>query len=202
MNGTVIDIRAQAFCDNSFTAVSGSTSTVDRPIFAPEFSDRLDGLQSAADTGPLRSHHHQRYVEQQQQQQQRSASPDAADNAQRRTSSQDCDVDLSPPDVDDNDSMQVQHLPNHVHIYIADILHLLLLLLLFSAFCVCVLVCNTAVRTINTHMKHIKSYTNIAVSLKSLAIVIVCRLSSFSSSVCNVVYCKRNDWRLDRAVFT
>jgi len=98
----------QAFCDDSFTAVSDSTAVNHRSNFAPEFGDRLDDVQTAAaDVGLYRSHHRRRV--QQQQQQQRWMSSPGADDTQRRTSSQDCDVDLSPADIDENDSMQVHN---------------------------------------------------------------------------------------------
>ena len=106
-------VDMQAFCDDSFTAVSDSTAVNNRSNFASEFSDRLNGVQTAAaDVGLYRPHHRRRV--QQQQQQKRSASSPGADDGQctqnqRRTSSEDCDADLSPADVDDNDSMQVRN---------------------------------------------------------------------------------------------
>jgi len=91
----------QAFCGDSFAVVSGSTAVNNRSNFASEFGDRLDDVQP----------HHRRRLQQQQQQQRSTSSPAADDGQrtqQRRSLSQDCDVDLSPADVDDNDSTQVQ----------------------------------------------------------------------------------------------
>ena len=107
-------VDTQAFCDDSFTVVSDSTSVNNRSNFASEFNNRLDDMQPAADVGLLGPHHRRRL--QQQQRSASSSSPAADDDLctpthQRRTSSQDYDVDLSPADVDDNDSMQVQNLP-------------------------------------------------------------------------------------------
>lgn len=104
----------QAFCDDSLTAVFDSAAVNNRSHFASEFSDRLDGVQPTGDADLLRpNQRHRRHL--QQHQQQRSMSSPAADDAQRthqrRASSQDRDADLSPADIDDNDSMQVQRLP-------------------------------------------------------------------------------------------
>jgi len=92
-------VDTQAFCGDSFTGVSDSTAVSNRSNFASEFSDRLNGVQSQQ---------YRRRV--QQQKPQRSASSPAAEDGQlqRRSSSQEYDVDLSPADVDDNDSVQVQ----------------------------------------------------------------------------------------------
>ena len=96
----------QAFCDDSLTAVFDSAAVNNRSHFASEFSDRLDGVQPTGDADLLRpNQRHRRHL--QQHQQQRSMSSPAADDGQCRSLSQDCDVDFSAADVDD-DSTQVQ----------------------------------------------------------------------------------------------
>lgn len=107
---TVVACALQAFCDDSVTATVSAVNS--RSSFAARCSaseltddDRLDDMQPAGEHGP---HHH--HCNRLQQQQQRPASSPTADV---QTLSQNCDVDLSPADADDSDSMQVRNTGVH-----------------------------------------------------------------------------------------
>ena len=119
----ILAVDMQAFCGDSFPAVSADTASVNdcRSNFAAQhrraagslFVDGSDSSIQQMTAEVARSHHHSHRLHQQLR-----SSPGADDDAaqqQGRPSSPNHrdDVDLSPADVDDSDSMQVDtHTPH------------------------------------------------------------------------------------------